>query len=211
MWRSLLIRSRRHVYQDLHPYCCTSDDCTSADRLFDSRHAWFAHELEAHHSTFQCVEGCSKVFETVADFEAHVEHRHEDLATPALFSALKRTSAKRLGLMDMMACRLCDKRMTIRGLQKHLGHHQEQLALFALPTNLDETGGDQDEDDLASQPEDEAVEKDDGQLTDTSDATEEEDLSIGKTTFCVCNGVERGMMIECANLVTFPSTSNRPI
>lgn len=30
---------RRHVYQDLHPYCCTFENCTTADRLFDSRHA----------------------------------------------------------------------------------------------------------------------------------------------------------------------------
>jgi hypothetical protein len=29
--------------------------------------------------------------------------------------------------------------MTLRVLQKHLGHHQEQLSLFALPPNLDDT------------------------------------------------------------------------
>ncbi|KAF3050885.1 hypothetical protein E8E11_010759 [Didymella keratinophila] len=46
---------KRHVYQDLRPYCCTYEDCTTADRLFDSRHAWFAHEIEAHYTDFQCV------------------------------------------------------------------------------------------------------------------------------------------------------------
>lgn len=36
--------------------------------------------------------------------------------------------------------------MTLRALQKHLGHHQEQLALFALPNNGDESEDDQDDD-----------------------------------------------------------------
>ncbi|KAF2792134.1 hypothetical protein K505DRAFT_338961 [Melanomma pulvis-pyrius CBS 109.77] len=39
---------------------------------------------------------------------------------------------------DTMMCPLCNKGMTLRAMQKHLGHHQEQLALFGLPLNLDE-------------------------------------------------------------------------
>lgn len=131
------------MYQDLHPYCCTFETCATADRLYDSRHAWFAHELDAHHSIFQCVDGCSKTFQTRAEFELHVKSRHEDLAAPRTFSALMRTSAQISSLADVVTCELCNKRMTLRALQKHLGHHQEQLALFALPPNLDDTEDDQ--------------------------------------------------------------------
>ena len=50
----------------------------------------------------------------------------------------------------MLPCRLCGKFMTLRAMQKHMGHHHEQLALFALPPNLDDTEEDHEEDQLSS-------------------------------------------------------------
>ena len=35
--------------------------------------------------------------------------------------------------------------LSLRALEKHIGHHQEQLALFALPPNLEATEDDQQE------------------------------------------------------------------
>ena len=49
-------------------------------------------------------------------------------------------------MSEMVPCRLCGKRMTLRAMQKHMGHHHEQLALFALPPNLDDTEEDHEED-----------------------------------------------------------------
>ncbi|KAF1926715.1 uncharacterized protein M421DRAFT_6632 [Didymella exigua CBS 183.55] len=171
---------KRHVYQDLHPYCCTYKECSTADRLYDSRHAWFAHEVEAHRSIFQCVEGCLEGFEIERDFEDHVRSRHEDLAAPGMFSALKRTSIKSPALTDMTTCGLCNKRMSLRALQKHLGHHHEQLALFAIPSNLDETVDDEGEEEQGSLLKSGVAEEDnDEEVTDTSDASGAEDLVIG--------------------------------
>ncbi|KAF9700891.1 hypothetical protein EKO04_000315 [Ascochyta lentis] len=168
---------KRHVYQDLHPYCCTFANCTTADKLYDSRHAWFAHELEAHHSSFQCVQGCSKVFRTESEFESHVRSKHEDLAAPAVYSALRRASARTPGLTEETVCKLFDKRMTLCAMQKHLGHHHEQLALFALPANLDDTEDNPDEDDQDSLLRfEEHREEGEDELTDTSDASETEEL-----------------------------------
>lgn len=48
-------------------------------------------------------------------------------------------------MSEMVHCRLCGKRMTLRAMQKHMGHHHEQLALFALPSNLDDTEEDHEE------------------------------------------------------------------
>jgi hypothetical protein len=56
--------------------------------------------------------------------------------------------------------------MSLRGLQRHLASHQQQLALFALPPNLDETEDDENED------EDEIIgmgASDDDDLPDISD------------------------------------------
>jgi hypothetical protein len=135
----LLNHGRQHVFRDLHPYCCTFEDCATADRLYDSRYAWFKHELEAHRAIWQCVDGCEKTFAAEKDFVAHVAKKHPEMASDDVLSVLKRTAVKSANLTKPSQCPLCDKVMSLRALQKHLGNHQEQLALFALPPNIDAT------------------------------------------------------------------------
>jgi hypothetical protein len=137
---------RQHVYRDLHPYCCTFEDCTTADRLYDSRRTWFQHEL-GHRICWQCVEGCNRSFSCEKDFVAHVQALHPDLTAPDVLIALKHSATRSETLSDQGKCPLCNKSMALRVLQKHLGRHQEQLALFALPQNLDETEDDQQDED----------------------------------------------------------------
>ncbi|KAL6702870.1 hypothetical protein ACN47E_000832 [Coniothyrium glycines] len=136
---------RQHVYRDLHPYSCTHKDCVLADRLYDSRKAWFSHELEAHYAKWQCAEGCNKIFGVKLDFEYHVRAAHPDLALPSILSALGRTSVHRASLVDIMPCGLCGKMLSLRALQRHVGSHQQQLALFALPTDLNDAEDDPDD------------------------------------------------------------------
>ena len=135
----LLNHGRQHVFRDLHPYCCTFEDCATADRLYDSRHAWFKHELEAHRAIWQCFDGCEKAFAAEKDFVAHVAKIHPEMASDDVLSVLKRTAVKSANLTKPSQCPLCDKVMSLCALQKHLGNHQEQLALFALPPNIDAT------------------------------------------------------------------------
>ena len=129
---------KQHVYRDLHPFCCTYEHCTTADRLYDSRRAWYTHEL-SHKISWQCIDGCDETFGSEEEFVAHIQKQHPDLARVNMIPALKRTAVKRADLTEQMKCPLCNKRMSLRAMQKHLGHHQEQLALFALPPNLDDT------------------------------------------------------------------------
>jgi hypothetical protein len=129
---------RQHVYRDLHPYCCTFGDCTIADRLYDSRRTWFQHEL-GHRTCWQCVEGCNRSFSCEKDFVAHVQALHPELTAPNVLTALKHSAKGSANLSDQGKCPLCNESMTLRVLQKHLGRHQKQLALFALPQNLDDT------------------------------------------------------------------------
>ncbi|KAF2688848.1 hypothetical protein K458DRAFT_385013 [Lentithecium fluviatile CBS 122367] len=130
---------KQQVYRDLHPYSCTFDICTTGDRLYDSRHAWFNHELEAHRASWQCVEGCDKTFTAKDDFQDHVSSKHADLASPNMLAALERTSRMGADLSARISCPLCRMSLTLRALKRHLGGHQQQLALFALPINVEST------------------------------------------------------------------------
>ncbi|KZM26695.1 metal ion binding [Ascochyta rabiei] len=170
--------AREKDYYDC-PFCFAliAIHTTAAWKLYDSRHAWFAHELEAHHSSFQCVQGCLEAFQTESDFEGHIKSKHEDLAAPAVYSALRRASAKTPGINEETTCKLCARRMTLRKMQKHLGHHHEQLALFALPANLDDIEDDPDEGNQDSVLKVEGDREEEGEdLTDTSDTSETEEL-----------------------------------
>ncbi|KAI4621576.1 hypothetical protein J4E80_003946 [Alternaria sp. BMP 0032] len=88
-----------------------------------------------------------------------------------MLSALKRTSTKHATLNVKTECRLCGQWMTLRALQKHLGRHQQQLALFALPANP----GD-DEDDEQDIQED--VQGDDDSDPSSKSAAEDGDVDL---------------------------------
>jgi hypothetical protein len=141
LMRRMLTTTRQHVYRDLHPYCCTFDNCNLSGRLYDSSHEWFQHELQAHRTSWNCIEACGKTFAAESEFASHVQRDHTDMVN--MLSELRRTSAKSANLTDAVECVLCQKELSLRGLQKHLASHQRQLALFALPPNLDETEDDE--------------------------------------------------------------------
>ncbi|KAF2814360.1 uncharacterized protein BDZ99DRAFT_380858, partial [Mytilinidion resinicola] len=135
---------KKHVYRDLHPYCCTFKHCTTADRLYDSRRAWFKHEMEAHRTLWQCIEGCEKDFSSERDFVEHAQQVHPEVATKDAISILKRTSIRSANSMQHTNCPICNESLSLHALQKHLGRHQEQLALFALPASVDDADDDDD-------------------------------------------------------------------
>ncbi|KAJ4369653.1 hypothetical protein N0V83_005415 [Neocucurbitaria cava] len=141
-------------------------ECPLSDRLYDSRKSWFAHELEAHRTMWQCVEGCEMTFRAEADFKDHVRSKHEDLSSPSVLSALQRTSSKAASRNEQVGCALCRKSMSLRALQRHLGNHQQQLALFALPPNLENTEDDPED---SSQDSSRAGDRDHEDLSDLSD------------------------------------------
>ncbi|KAF2467713.1 uncharacterized protein BDR25DRAFT_374557, partial [Lindgomyces ingoldianus] len=186
---------KQHVYRDLHPYCCTFEHCTTADRLYDSRHTWFTHELKAHRTSWQCVEGCDKIFSTEEDFENHVQRSHSDLSAPKMLSVLKRTAARTANLTNQADCPLCDKRMTLKALQKHLGRHHEELALFALPPNLDATEEEPQDDEEESLNVNRWQDEDLSDISDTFDDSDPDD----EPRYCLCNNVSYGNMIACGN------------
>ncbi|KAF9693035.1 hypothetical protein EKO04_009157 [Ascochyta lentis] len=67
---------QKHVYRDLQPYVCTFENCTSADRTYESRREWFSHELQEHRQVWNCIEGCQQSFRSQNQFQAHLKHSH---------------------------------------------------------------------------------------------------------------------------------------
>ncbi|KAH8726118.1 hypothetical protein GQ44DRAFT_759125 [Phaeosphaeriaceae sp. PMI808] len=155
--QSFVNPGRTHVYRDLHPYCCTFEGCTTADRL------GAPNLLAMFRKLWQ-------VIFALKDLKNHVEGQHPDLAQ--MLPAIGRTSLRGPTLTDEVRCPLCEKPTTLRGLQKHLGAHQQLLALFALPLKLDEKEPCKEEDDeiLATESEND---EDDLAIDDLSDDDEE--------------------------------------
>jgi len=78
------------------------------------------------------------------ELERHVHGSHSELV-PVL-PTVKRTSLKTVSMTEKVNCLLCTAKVTIGTLQKHLGAHQQQLALFTLPANINEGSASGEED-----------------------------------------------------------------
>ncbi|OCL02070.1 hypothetical protein AOQ84DRAFT_383049 [Glonium stellatum] len=130
---------KKHVYQDLRPYICTFEDCKAPDHLFDTRHQWFDHEMQTHRRWWECVEGCNKPFHSKASFQAHLERAHPALSGGAHLPVLMHMCERKASMNTPADCSLCHQPLpSLTQLRRHMGQHYEQLALFAIPSNLEE-------------------------------------------------------------------------
>jgi uncharacterized Zn-finger protein len=67
--------------------------------------------------------------------------------------------------------------MILRAMQKHMGHHHEQLALFALPPTFDDTEEDQEELSSMSNSDDVGHEEEKVEMSDINDGSESNGIS----------------------------------
>jgi hypothetical protein len=116
------------VLNDLQPYVCTFPDCNLSDHLFESRDAWYNHELQNHRVEFFCNSVDHDVYMELSSFEAHMEEHHGiSLQTsPTLLGMFQRPSQTYSGI-----CNLCFQHS--KNLKYHVSCHLQQLALFAIP------------------------------------------------------------------------------
>ena len=135
---------RKHVYGDLQPYVCTFDQCTTASEMYESRREWFKHETQKHRRIWACNGHCNKIFQSG---EALTDH---------IMKTMKLTDAQVLAMVAMWSipaeneveasCPLCKENVPgMVQLQKHLGRHLEELALFALPSTEGAESGEENE------------------------------------------------------------------
>ncbi|ERF69949.1 hypothetical protein EPUS_05493 [Endocarpon pusillum Z07020] len=124
----------KHVFSDLQPYICTFEECDKEEETFESRHRWFAHELRFHRRLWTCYGHCDQKFSSGTSFREHVrKSRH--IAENQL-PALAEMCEGPIDVASKTRCPLCLAEVTgIKKLEKHIGRHMEDVALFALPTS----------------------------------------------------------------------------
>ncbi|KAF2492767.1 hypothetical protein BU16DRAFT_564083 [Lophium mytilinum] len=154
----ITVRSRssweKHVYSDLRPYVCSFEDCETPDRLFESRHQWFEHEIRFHGRVWQCIDGCGQSFPSSSAFQDHLRGAHTGLVDENHTAAFTKTCERKQASNGPVECMFCGITKSRKHAQKHIGRHHQQLALFVLPDLNDGQDEDQDEDSLDHNEED---------------------------------------------------------
>ena len=130
-----------HFFADLQPYICTFADCEDELAQFPNRAAWAEHEFSQHRVTrsWSCPE-CPQAFNNLPRWQNHVQERHCLFFTdPNLNIAGKmayKTEATRVEDDECpLCCNVVGKR---RAFVKHVGRHMEEIALMALPRDVEE-------------------------------------------------------------------------
>jgi SH3 domain len=124
----------KHVFSDLQPYICTFEECDKEEETFESRHRWFAHELRFHRRLWTCYGHCDQKFPSGTLFREHVRKSRHIAANQ--LPALAEMCEGPIDVASKTRCPLCRAEVTgIKKLEKHIGRHMEEVALFALPTS----------------------------------------------------------------------------
>ncbi|KAI5810616.1 hypothetical protein BZA77DRAFT_271360 [Pyronema omphalodes] len=162
---------QKHVFRDIRPYVCTFRNCSQATRLYSSRHEWFHHECEFHRLEWPC-EHCQEVSSSSQSFKDHITKTHRHLLRTESMAVLVDRSVR--VVESIQACPLCPESLTPKRLQRHLGKHMQQIALFILPGSLqeDEEDEDDDEDDGGSAASDEGSEQPGSKVHDGGESSE---------------------------------------
>ncbi|EXM00559.1 hypothetical protein NOF04DRAFT_3558 [Fusarium oxysporum II5] len=140
---------KKHVYGDLRPYICLEKDCETPGREFSRRHQWMEHVRQIHWKLYSCPLACELEFSSPSECIKHVFRSHAVSVTTRDLDALVYLSQKPMDIKQGNPCPICAEMMrSTSQYQRHVGRHQEQLALFALPTvetdDKDERGGESD-------------------------------------------------------------------
>ncbi|KAF4971404.1 hypothetical protein FZEAL_9855 [Fusarium zealandicum] len=126
---------KRHVFADLRPYVCLSEDCTETEKEFARRHEWILHEVQNHWKTYPCPLSCPESFQSELKCRDHIQNAHAGTVPTNQLGAMISLSSRPIQAEDGISCPMCKEDLhSVKEYQRHVGRHQEQLALFALPT-----------------------------------------------------------------------------
>lgn len=111
--------------------------CATPLVLYDSRHAWFNHEMYEHFSVWRCSRDCNKLFGSRDLLKSHLIVAHGISLEDGLYSYL--TAAVRripdITMEIMLACPICGEiTSTLKVYRKHVGEHQRHLSLSTGPS-----------------------------------------------------------------------------
>lgn len=162
---------RKHVFRDLRPYVCLSEACVAADQDFQRRKDWSLHMSQEHWRQWACPFGCALDPPSPSNLRQHLVDVHKTVVTAKSIDSIITQSSKPDLQQCHGGCPLCNE-VEIKShhqYESHVGHHLEQLALFALPSHCHDSEGEEEgedpdrvhdteeEDELSTEDEDEPV------------------------------------------------------
>ncbi|KAH8650454.1 hypothetical protein BGZ61DRAFT_487849 [Ilyonectria robusta] len=132
---------RRHVFTDLQPYVCTFEECSPG--LFRTRHEWFIHEMDSHRREWHCPKCHTKV-DSQAKLRSHFGTSHTNDIAKSQIEPLLNMCDRPIQHFAPGSCLLCDSwdpepntASNSQDFCKHLAQHLQQLALTAIPLNIE--------------------------------------------------------------------------
>ncbi|KAK4183036.1 hypothetical protein QBC35DRAFT_394743 [Podospora australis] len=152
---------RCHVFSDLRPYICLSDDCDTPREDYGRRRDWMQHVKSHHWRTWSCPL-CYEAAHSARGLNDHLAKNHsldQETLSQQFESALMGVTGP---ITMAVLCPLCHQSLTnLKEYIRHVGRHQEDVALFVLPTM------EYDADDIES----ESYETDDSETEDLNDVS----------------------------------------
>lgn len=108
--------------------------CPAPDQDFQRRHQWAGHVKKYHWKTWTCKLGCNQTFVSVQEMKRHLEQKHPETTDLTRLVNLLSMCESPKSEDEPADCPLCGERQpSFKQYQRHVGRHQEDLALFALP------------------------------------------------------------------------------
>ncbi|KAK3363768.1 hypothetical protein B0T25DRAFT_53590 [Lasiosphaeria hispida] len=179
---------RLHAFQDLKAYVCTLGQTGCETELFGDRDSWFEHEVNNHRAGYSCAL-CHQSPFSPETLGAHILATHGHFSSHQL-ELLRDASRKPPVHFKASDCPFCDdwhgalqSRINLKGkapaqrensgdilvspgrFKRHVATHQEQLAIFTIPTATEEDDSAATAPDLGSET---SGEEDVGDLSDAS-------------------------------------------
>ncbi|KAK0609445.1 hypothetical protein B0T14DRAFT_531959 [Immersiella caudata] len=141
---------RNHVFSDLQPYICTFERCPSASLLYSARHEWMAHEMSQHRRKWACVlcAPAGSAVDSQVAMTTHLRDLHPNAVTETQLPVLLEACEQDQKHFAPSSCPLCESWQSdppagepypdnARLFYRHLGHHQQLLALEAMPLYIE--------------------------------------------------------------------------
>ncbi|KLU87651.1 hypothetical protein MAPG_06646 [Magnaporthiopsis poae ATCC 64411] len=131
-------RWRSHVANDLIPYMCVFEDCSTPDEMYASTFELTRHTIDAHGNPYWVCEHCpvgaaDGVMESPWEWDAHMKREHPGGFREAELPLLR--DASRQTLIPPVACPLCHtcQGLPSETLDEHIAKHLHAFALLSLP------------------------------------------------------------------------------
>ncbi|KAI1120638.1 hypothetical protein F5Y10DRAFT_257954 [Nemania abortiva] len=145
---STTIQWKKHVNSDLRPYICLEPDCSTPEQQYARLHDWLEHLDQKHWLSFRCPYSCDAAdFTSPSQLKTHIRRSHPELSSQKDLTMILGLCERPRAWPEETKCPLCLHTLhSKREYARHVGRHQTELALFALPNTGEDMEQGMDED-----------------------------------------------------------------